>query len=84
MIIFISRYIQEDTRVNGINVLTATQILRIIFPYSHVLTVMSITKTDMDDEHEDVGGYVYESNACFSCHPDGEDKSIRPRVKELR
>ncbi len=24
------------------------------------------------DEHEDVGGYIYESNACFACHPDGE------------
>ncbi|MDX1547321.1 MAG: hypothetical protein R3247_10055, partial [Rhodothermales bacterium] len=24
-------------------------------------------------EHEDVPGYVYESNACYSCHPDGED-----------
>ncbi len=28
---------------------------------------------DLADEHEDVGGYVYESNACFACHPDGED-----------
>jgi hypothetical protein len=41
-------------------------------------------QTDMDDEHDDVGGYVYESNACFSCHPDGEDKSIRPSIKEFR
>lgn len=24
------------------------------------------------DEHEDVSGYMYESNACFACHPDGE------------
>jgi len=25
------------------------------------------------NNHEDVSGYVYESNACFQCHPDGED-----------
>jgi len=30
-------------------------------------------KPDMDDEHEDVSGYVYNSQACFNCHPDGED-----------
>ena len=29
-------------------------------------------QSEMDDEHDDVGGYVYESNACLSCHPDGE------------
>ncbi|HYE97141.1 MAG TPA: hypothetical protein VD962_13115 [Rubricoccaceae bacterium] len=30
---------------------------------------------EMDDEHEDVGGYVYESNACYNCHPDGEERN---------
>jgi hypothetical protein len=29
-------------------------------------------KTDMDDEHEDVGGYIYESQACLDCHPTGD------------
>jgi len=29
-------------------------------------------KTDMDDEHDDVGGYVYESVACLECHPTGD------------
>jgi len=29
-------------------------------------------KNDMDDEHNDEGGYRYESNACFNCHPKGE------------
>jgi hypothetical protein len=28
---------------------------------------------DLADEHEDVPGYVYESNACYACHPTGED-----------
>jgi len=28
-------------------------------------------KNDMDNEHNDVGGYSYNSQACYSCHPDG-------------
>ncbi len=28
---------------------------------------------DTDEEHEDVGGYVYESQACYNCHPNGEE-----------
>ncbi|MEJ2103241.1 MAG: hypothetical protein P8X47_01550 [Ignavibacteriaceae bacterium] len=27
---------------------------------------------DMDDEHQGVEGYIYESGACFACHPTGE------------
>lgn len=27
----------------------------------------------MDDKHEDVPGYAYESQSCFACHPTGED-----------
>ena len=30
-------------------------------------------QSEMDDEHDDVPGYVYESQACFNCHPDGEE-----------
>ena len=26
-----------------------------------------------DDHHNDVNNYVYESNACFTCHPDGSE-----------
>ncbi|HLT48758.1 MAG TPA: hypothetical protein VK002_16100 [Rubricoccaceae bacterium] len=37
------------------------------------LTCHEHNREDMDDAHEDVGGYQYESNACYSCHPDGED-----------
>jgi len=29
-------------------------------------------RTRTDDEHREVGGYLYESNACLSCHPRGE------------
>jgi hypothetical protein len=28
---------------------------------------------DTDDDHRGVGGYVYESVACLSCHPDGNE-----------
>ncbi|MBZ0179861.1 MAG: hypothetical protein K8F36_11255 [Melioribacteraceae bacterium] len=31
-------------------------------------------QADMDDEHSDVNGYVYQSEACYDCHPDGSDK----------
>ena len=30
-------------------------------------------RSEMDDEHDDVGGYVWESQACYSCHPDGRE-----------
>jgi hypothetical protein len=29
-------------------------------------------QADMDDEHDDVGGYMYNSQACFDCHPTGD------------
>jgi len=29
-------------------------------------------RPDMDDEHDDVRDYVYETLACFECHPRGE------------
>lgn len=28
-------------------------------------------KADTDSHHHDVGGYVYSSDACYRCHPDG-------------
>ena len=30
-------------------------------------------RPDMDAEHGDEGGYVYESRACLDCHPDGSE-----------
>ena len=30
-------------------------------------------QTEMDDEHDDESGYVYESSACYNCHPNGEE-----------
>jgi hypothetical protein len=29
------------------------------------------SQPEMDDEHSDVSGYQYNSNACLACHPDG-------------
>jgi hypothetical protein len=37
------------------------------------ITCHEHNRAEMVDEHEDVGGFVYESTACYSCHPDGED-----------
>ena len=31
-------------------------------------------KTDTDDQHQGVSGYIYNSNACFECHPTGNNK----------
>ena len=30
-------------------------------------------QNDVDDDHDGVNGYVYESNACLACHPNGEE-----------
>ena len=29
-------------------------------------------KNRMDDKHKEVGGYVYNSQACYACHPNGK------------
>jgi hypothetical protein len=31
-------------------------------------------KTDMDDEHSSVGGYIYNSINCYTCHPIGKNE----------
>lgn len=33
------------------------------------------TQGETDNDHDEVQGYVYESNACLACHPDGDDGS---------
>lgn len=30
-------------------------------------------KSKMDNEHKDVGGYSYNSQACYACHPSGQE-----------
>jgi hypothetical protein len=40
-------------------------------------------QSDMDDEHDNVSGYVYQSSACFNCHPDGEDKIFEKKGLEI-
>lgn len=30
-------------------------------------------QSKMDDEHDDVNGYVWQSLSCYQCHPDGRD-----------
>ena len=38
---------------------------------------------EMDDEHDDVPGYQYNSIACLDCHPDGSSKKsiLRDRIR---
>lgn len=38
-------------------------------------------KIDMDDKHKDVADYVYNSDACFECHPTGEEKFGLPHLQ---
>jgi len=40
-------------------------------------------RSEMDDEHSDVPGYVYESTACLNCHPNGEEKVRPPRHRRF-
>ena len=37
------------------------------------LTCHPHDKTRMDNQHQDVTGYVYESQACYACHPQGTE-----------
>lgn len=30
-------------------------------------------QSEMDDEHEGIAGYVWQSSACYQCHPDGQE-----------
>ena len=36
------------------------------------LTCHEHSKTEMDDEHKDENQYVYDSAACYDCHPNGK------------
>jgi len=36
-------------------------------------------RSETDEEHLDVPGYVYDSPACLSCHPNGEPPPEAPR-----
>ena len=43
--------------------------------YSHFecTTCHEHSRSEMDDEHRGVAGYVYESSACYNCHPNGRE-----------
>ncbi len=32
-------------------------------------------KSETDDDHQGVSGYTYNSNSCYACHPNGDEKS---------
>lgn len=46
------------------------------------ITCHEHNQADMDNEHDDVSGYVYNSTACYNCHPDGESKHISPAIRK--
>ena len=31
----------------------------------------------MDDKHDEVRNYVYQSQACYTCHPNGREERKR-------
>ncbi len=33
-------------------------------------------QSEMDDKHQSVSGYVYNSINCYDCHPDGQDRPV--------
>jgi len=35
------------------------------------------SKTKMDDKHKEENGYLYDSNACLDCHPNGKSEAMR-------
>ncbi len=39
-------------------------------------------QSKMDDEHNDVNGYVYQSTACYNCHPNGEELMKLDRIRD--
>ena len=38
---------------------------------------------DTDDDHDEVQGYQYNSQACYSCHPNGDDLARPPMPRGL-
>jgi hypothetical protein len=40
-------------------------------------------QADMDDEHDEVPGYSYNSIACLNCHPDGGELIIRKTIRKI-
>ena len=42
--------------------------------YAEFTCITCHTKSETDDDHNDVGGYVYSSIACLGCHPTGNEE----------
>jgi len=38
-------------------------------------------ESEMNGEHDEVSGYIYESNACLDCHPNGSEDKIFHEIK---
>ncbi|MAT53475.1 MAG: hypothetical protein CMN32_03270 [Saprospirales bacterium] len=44
--------------------------------YAEVTCTSCHTNPETDDQHNGVGGYVYESSACLACHPTGDADNV--------
>ncbi|MCF8241233.1 MAG: hypothetical protein K9J16_07590 [Melioribacteraceae bacterium] len=55
------------------------------FTFYECINCHEHSRTEMDDEHSGVADYVYESTACYDCHPNGDegDKLLKPKLKEI-
>ncbi|MEE9432422.1 MAG: hypothetical protein V3V16_15355, partial [Melioribacteraceae bacterium] len=43
------------------------------FQIFECVTCHEHNQTDMDDNHKEVNGYIYQSTACLACHPTGDE-----------
>ncbi|NPD47532.1 hypothetical protein [Lentimicrobium sp. S6] len=39
------------------------------------------SQSEMNGEHDGVSGYVWQSDACFNCHPNGEEDKMHHQIK---
>jgi len=58
-----------DCHVNSSNFM----VFECIFCHEH-------NQSDTDKDHSEVAGYVYESNACYTCHPNGNSDIMLNRM----
>jgi hypothetical protein len=48
------------------------------------ITCHEHNQSEMDNEHREVSGYVYDSDACYNCHPNGDSKNKLFKLKDIQ
>lgn len=51
--------------------------------YSIFTCLTCHSQSETNNEHEDVSGYQYNSNACYACHPNGDSGGDKMRMKKI-